>query len=807
MKSYLGLVRKYLTAHPRKTRLTVASVAISVALVTGIFSMLDVALKFEKAQVIHDIGNYHVAVEAPASAEIEALSARLDVERSGRWFSLKGGTVEGVSSEFGALDEPFAENMNIRVVEGHFPAKSNEIMIEQWATDDLFLGAKLNDKVRVSLPGLKEGEFVVSGIYNDLGGRKASGSPGVLLSTAAAETVPSGEKRVTLLVQFKDGVNANKAAEDIRERLGIPGDRVGLNTRLLAVSGQGGSEAIMGLYATGFVLFIIVLVAGVVMIYNIFNISVMDRVRQFGLLRCIGASAVQIRKLVRREGLRITLMAIPAGVLAGMLITFACSAILKFYNDELFADIPLFSVSPAGIAAGVVIGFLTVYIASLLPARKAARVSPVNAVTGSGEFKPRKRHKRGLLTRMFRAEVALGLNNAVMKKKTLILMASSIAISIVLFLSFQVLVDFMHTSIKTTKPYMPDITLTAKEGTIEDDVYKALTALEGTKRVYGRMMGYAEASFDATKLSNGVKNSGKLKIKEDGSFVPPEKSWLISYDQVQLDWARDDLVAGALSEAKMDEGNGVIAIVFSTINNRRTKAEAVRLEVGDEVQMETPQGPKTLKVMGVLREVPFSSSQPVLTTFITTEKQFRELTGQFGYRAIDIQLTGRDETRTVEQIKGLVPPSVEYLDSRQRNAENDQTFMTMAVFIYGFVAVIGLISILNIINTMNTSVAQKVRYFGVMRAVGMSGAQLGKMVVTEAAVYSLTGAICGLVLGLLLQRTLIFGVLSDLHLIWRFPFGQVTLIVFLILTVTLLSVIGPLRRIKRMSISEVVSSL
>lgn len=788
MKSYLGLVRKYLSAHPRKTRLTVASVAISVALVTGIFSMLDVALKFEKNQVIHDFGNYHLGIQAPTAKEFEGVSARLDVERTGRWFGLKEGTVKGVDSEFGAIDEQFAENMNVRLLEGHFPVKPNEIMIEQWATDPLFLNAGLNDKVRVALPGLKETEFVVSGVYRDLSSRKASGSPGVLLSAAAAETIAAGEKKVTLLVQFKDGVNVNNAAKDIIHRLGIPKDRVGFNTRLLAVTGQGGSDMVMSLYATGAVLFFIVLIAGVVMIYNIFNISVMDRVRQFGLLRCIGASASQIRKLVRREGLRITLMAIPLGVLAGMFITFACSAILKFYNDELFADIPLLSVSVLGIAAGVVVGFLTVYIASLMPARKASRISPVNAVTGSEEFKPRKRRKRGLLTRMFRAELALGVNNAMMKKKTLVLMASSIAISIVLFLGFQVLVDFMHSSIKTTKPYTPDISLTAKEGVIGKETYEALTGMDGIKHVYGRMIGYAEADFDNRKPTEGR-----------------QRSWLISYDQMQLNWAKDDLIDGVLSEAKMDEENGVIAVVSIFSKNRRT--EALNLKVGDEVKIDTPQGVQSLKVTGVLRTVPFSSSETVAAAFITTEKQFPKLTGQSGYRAIDVQLTGRDEARTVEKIKGLVTPDVEYLDSRQRNAENDQTFMTMAVFIYGFVAVIGLISILNIVNTMNTSVAQKIRYFGVMRAVGMSGGQLSRMVVTEAAVYSLTGALIGLVLGILLQRALIYGMLSDLHLIWRFPAGQMLLIFFIILGVTVLSVIGPLKRIKQMSVSEVVSSL
>ena len=93
----------------------------------------------------------------------------------------------------------------------------------------------------------------------------------------------------------------------------------------------------------------------------------------------------------------------------------------------------MFNISMAGIAAGVVIGLLTVFIASLLPARRAAKVSPVNAVTGSSEIKIPKKKRQGLLTKMFHVEIAMGINNALVKKKTLFLMSCSIAISIVMF--------------------------------------------------------------------------------------------------------------------------------------------------------------------------------------------------------------------------------------------------------------------------------------------------------------------------------------------------------------------------------------
>lgn len=148
-----------------------------------------------------------------------------------------------------------------------------------------------------------------------------------------------------------------------------------------------------------------------------------------------------------------------------------------------------------------------------------------------------------------------------------------------------------------------------------------------------------------------------------------------------------------------------------------------------------------------------------------------------------------------------------FFDSRQKNAEMNQTFLTMAAFIYGFVAVIALISILNIINTMNTSVASKTRYLGVMRAVGMSGTQLNKMVLVEAATYSLTGCAAGCVLGIILQKVMIEKWMSALKVIWKFPLAQIVLILILTMLITAISVISPLKRIKSRGISEVVNSL
>ncbi|KNZ40840.1 ABC transporter permease [Acetobacterium bakii] len=655
MKNYLDLAPKYLSGHKNKTRLTVLSVVMAVALVVGIFSMLDALVTFEKAQVLKSEGNYHVLIRNPTQNEIDTIASRIDVENSGILKDLGGGTINEVTCALGYMDGAFAGNLNIVLAEGEAPKNDHEIMLEKWYLDQLAL--HIGDTVNIALSDGIAADYVISGVINDWGATKAASIPFVFMSKETAEGLSAVTSQYFVL--FKEGVNIQHTESVIAAGLNITEDRVGYNEGLLALMLQTKNNRVLTFYLIGAVLFGLVLVTGIVMIYNTFNISVLDRVRQFGLLRCIGASKKQIKRIVRRESLILSLKAIPFGVLAGMLIAFVCSGILKIYNPHLFGDISIFSFSAIGIGAGVLIGLLTVFIASMLPAKKASKVSPVNAVTGSESVKISGRQKQGILTRLFSVEIAMGINNAVSKKRTLILMTSSIAISIILFLGFSVLVNPTFMGMKTDKPYTPDLTLTSDLG-MTSELSEKLSQLEGVE-VLGHPTEYL----------------------------------------------------------------------------------------------------------------------------------------------IDLQLSDKNDEQTVSKVGAVIDETITLHDKRQMNAEADNAFMTIAVFIYGFVAVIALISILNMLNTMNTSIAARSKYLAMLRAVGMSDKQLNKMVLAQSITYSLTGCILGCVLGVLLQKILLDFLLAD----WSFPLYQVVGITVICIMTGTLAVMRPLKKIRKTIISEMITSL
>lgn len=148
--------------------------------------------------------------------------------------------------------------------------------LEKWASEKLNL--KVGDTVKITFAGNTEKEFIVSGIYSDYSSTKAADKLTAFISIAGANTV-NEEKLARFYIEFKDRVNINAAQKSIQSSLSITDDRIGRNEYLLAAMGQSTNNQAEGLYATGAVLFCIVLIAGVMMIYNTFNISVLERIR------------------------------------------------------------------------------------------------------------------------------------------------------------------------------------------------------------------------------------------------------------------------------------------------------------------------------------------------------------------------------------------------------------------------------------------------------------------------------------------------------------------------------------------------
>jgi putative ABC transport system permease protein len=147
------------------------------------------------------------------------------------------------------------------------------------------------------------------------------------------------------------------------------------------------------------------------------------------------------------------------------------------------------------------------------------------------------------------------------------------------------------------------------------------------------------------------------------------------------------------------------------------------------------------------------------------------------------------------------------LDRRQDNRDSRAAYYSFALFIYGFLVLIASITVFNIINSMNNSISGRIKRYGVMRAIGMTGMQLHRMVIAEAATYTICGCLAGLLISLPLHR-LVFQMMisSRWGLVWQIPFRALAIIITITAVSTVLSVIPPIKRLNKMSVVDAVSA-
>lgn len=158
------------------------------------------------------------------------------------------------------------------------------------------------------------------------------------------------------------------------------------------------------------------MLAGIMMIASSLNSNVAQRTEFFGLMRCIGATPKQVMRLVRKEALSWCRLAIPVGISIGVVVIWVLCAVLRFLGPEYFEAMPTFGLSIPSILAGIVVGLLTVLLAAYSPAKKAAKVSPLAAVSGNANtLKPA---RNAANTKLFKIDTALGIHHAKASRKT-----------------------------------------------------------------------------------------------------------------------------------------------------------------------------------------------------------------------------------------------------------------------------------------------------------------------------------------------------------------------------------------------------
>ncbi len=778
MKSYLSLIPISARVRKRQNRMTLLCITLSVFLVTMIFSMADMGIRMEKEQIIEKHGSWHIMLKEPSEALLEQLAQQREVQSLSRYDGLnfrltEDYTLNGRACVIAGGDPSFLTEIYDGLSEGSYPASENEILLS--ARSKAQLSLQIGDSVTLHTPA-GDRTYRISGFGGDVTITTDADVVGVFLNwetfVQLADFTKSSLAPVSF-VRFHENVPVRRVIARLRQDYGLTDGALSENTALLGITGFSSDSYVMGMYLVAGVLFVLVLAAGVFMIAGSLNSRTEERTQFFGMLRCIGASRTQIIRLVRLEALYWCKTAVPAGVLMGIAGTWLLCVLLRFGAGSEFVQIPLFEVSGIGILSGMIVGFLTVLLSARSPARRAAGVSPTAAVTGNlwergVSFRP---VRKGF----FRIETALGIHHAMASPKNLLLMTGSFALSILLIFSFSVLTQWVNQALNPLKPWAPDVFYASPDNRCEigRDFAERVAAMPCVERVFGRMYQSLPAQYEG--------KSGQID--------------LISYEEQQFQWAEEDLIEGSLQsvlEGGLAAGGSVLT-VFDKSNS---------LHAGDKIQL----GQTELTVAGVLNDSPFdTSNQP---TVICSESLFRVLTGLDSYAVLDVQLEPDASEQEVDRLHALAEGQYGFYDRLDQNRDTRNTYFMYFLFVYGFLAVITWITAIHTVNSISMSVSARIRQYGAMRAVGMDSVQVRRMIVSEAAAYTVFGLLAGCGIGLPLHRFL-YSVMITRYwgTVWKIPFAIIGGILALLVLLSLFAPFIPSRRICRMAVSETINEL
>lgn len=775
MKSYLSLVPVSARVHKRQSRMTRLCIVLAVFLVTSVFSMADMWVRMEQASLANKHGDYHIILRDVQNDKAEQIRQHSDIAVFSEYGELNADTdkdysIDGKNAVLYGIEKSYATDIMNFPCEGSYPENDNEIALSIDAKE--LFGIRTGDKIALHTPA-GDLDFMVSAFYeDDTEFNEIIDGSCVYMNRSAFQTICdlNGENVGTEhYIQFKKGANLRKAIAGIKEQYGIEDKNVGENTIVLGLAGASTRESIKNIYPMAIACFVLVLISGIFMISSCMNSNIAQRTSFFGMMRCIGASKEQIVRFVRLEALNWCRSAVPIGCLLGMATCWVLCAILRFIIKGEWTEVPLFGVSVSGIICGIAVGIITVFIAAQSPAKQAAKVSPIAAVSGNIELS--KPVSYAANTRLFKVETSLGIHHATAAKKNLFLMLGSFALTIVLFLTFSACLDMVRKLLPSESNFSPDVAVSSQENSnsIDRSLTAKISEIPGVKHAFGTMYMI------------------QLPVKINGNDAVID---LVSYEEFMLGMTKKSVANGDLSKVYGDSDYALT--IFS---------QDSRLSVGDKVKI----GDNEIEIACVASEGIGSVSGTAVV--VCSEETFMRLTGEHGYMMINIILGKNAPETTVDEIRSLADDH-EFTDRREEQYDMHSSYWVFRLAAYGFLAIVSLITVLNIMNSVSMGVSARIKQYGAMRAVGMESRQITKMITAEAVVYASCGTLVGIVGGLAVHY-LIYVKLIITHFggAWDIPFPTIVIILLLVAASCVAAVIAPANRIRNMAITATINEL
>ena len=735
----------------------------------------------------------------------------------------------GFAPTFGAAwdTNPYAQQWSL--TEGEPPTNRKEVVMDVLTAENH--NFSVGDRVTV-LAGATPASFTIVGIAEFANVGAPGGATFALFEFRTAQALLDSKGEVDLInVVIQNNFDINDVKNDITN---LDSENLNVINAQEAAAEQADSikqgldffNTILNVFA-GIAIFV-----GAFIIQNTFRILLLQRTRELSLLRALGTSKRQIYRLVISESLFMSIIGSGLGIALGIGLAVAVKEGLKYFEFGL-PDGPLVLTTEAAVI-GLIIGITVTIFSSLLPARKASQVSPMEAIRDSVSTPQRKsllvRLLFGSLISVVGFGVLFGVLYDFLDLPTLSSLQQVGLGAGVIFIGISVITPSI------TKPFV----------FFFDKIYNLLfgilgkLATENSKRTPRRTASTASAlmiGLTLISLANVITTSFKAQaesliseviladyqVSAANVFASPGIPTGLSEELLQLDEVTKlsrtratvvgfndrPLILGAVDETVFDlvktddvSGDRKDFLDENAIGILKQTAEREELFVGDEVVLTIPEeGERTFTVSYIFDW----TTQPPAEFFVLLENN-----SFFADESLDTELYFNVDKKTPEleeKINAIVDeyPGVEIRDEDGLVEEANNQIQLLLNVIYGFLSISIFVALFGITNTLSLSVFERTREIGLMRAIGTYRKQIRRMIFIESSIISIFGAALGTSLGIFFAWSLIQTLADEGFTVFAVSIPQTVLWIGISIIAGVIAAILPAIRASRQNILEAIS--
>ena len=810
----------------QKNTIAVLAIMLATLLFTSLFTIaISLQTAMQESNMRTTGTSAHAGIKRLSWEEYEKLSSDTGIKDIG--YSIIIGNAVGddfnkTPTELRYGDETYSELTFITPDTGHLPEQKNEIATSRIVLDAMGLPDKVGTQMKVTFTTDTDtftDTFTLCGIWD---GDAVAYRQTMLLSKAYTEQVapvihgetdgttpPVGTGYIDAVMMMPTAWNIEKQALDVTSEYGLD-ERVSINDAYGMATVN--LSSMLPLVAGIAVIFI----AGYLLIYNVFYISIAQDIRFYGMLKTLGTTARQIRKIVYKKAIKLSLMGIPIGLLLGWPIgRLLLPAIVNMLTDDIRI---VTTVNPLIFLVAIAFSAITVFISCQKPAILAAKVSPMEAlhyIEQAGGKKKQRRSKH--ISTMMMAK-----NNLTRNKKKVMIVTLSFALSIVLlnsvytyvtsfdfdkFVADFSLTDFTVSDTTVINNYAPYNTANVSQDFISQA--ESLNGLEDIGNIYLWTSKQPLSENDLARLQELSASSSDIANELENYRVRQEHGVNVyGLDDFPAEYVQ--VLDGELNTEQWKAGTGVYVTPLRMMGD----GSLCLYKPGDQISVTQLDG--TNKVYDVLAvvSIPSALQTPLQVDmgldyiFPTNELLENMVSADQPAMKTIFNVDEEHQLATENWLKNYTTNTDTALDYLSKVTLR-QTFDGM-INMYRLVggalcAILALIGILNFINSMTTSILSRYREIAMLQSVGMTGRQVKQMLIYEGIGYSILGLFGSLILSVIASLTVVRMMGAELtYFTWHFTLLPVFLC---IIPLILITAIVPLVCYNKMAQKTVVERL